>query len=113
MLEGKRLLLFSEMCRDAGVRDEALLDHLTSGLPLVGRGADTPEFPGQSRPPALSTKQARASARWIRAAAEAKCVAPDDDELARKVWAKTEEEVSSGWLVGPFSIDDLLRRVGP
>ena len=59
ILEPKRLLLFKEMCQDAGVADETLFDQLVNGFPLLGRGADAPEFPLQSRPPKMTPEGKR------------------------------------------------------
>ena len=38
---------------------------------------------------------------------------PDDPAAAEAVWRKSQEELQKGWLLGPFSPDEIAQRVGP
>ena len=108
----KRLLLFKEMMRDAGIDDPELVKELSLGLRLVGRGSDSPEFPAQDVPPALDVSQARGASKWVRAAARGKAVSPEDLDLARQVWDKSKEELDQGWLRGPLTEEQLRLELG-
>ena len=55
--------------RDVGIDEPQLLQDLSQGLKLVGRGADTPEFPAQNSPLALSVSKVRGASKWVRAVA--------------------------------------------
>ena len=112
ILEPKRLLLFKEMCKDAGVADETLFDQMLNGFPLLGRGADSPEFPLQDRPPTMTPDQVRRASVWVRKAAFARSKPPEDLALAAAVWAKTKEELDQGWIQGPFSTGELQEWLG-
>ena len=108
-----RLPLFDAICKERGTRDESLQVYLTSGLPLVQRGADPPESPGQYRPATHTVPQERRASRWTRSASEAKSRPPGDESLAGKVWVETSEELSLGWLAGPHPQEGPLVRLGP
>ena len=108
----KRVSLFGEMCRDAGVHDEFLEDQLLNGFSLAGKGSDSPEFPSQECTQLLSTDQVRKAAQWVRAAAASRKRPPEDDHLANAVWEKTAEEIAKGWLEGPYTYEQLLKDLG-
>ena len=55
--------------RDVGIDEPQLLQDLSQGLKLVSRGADTPEFPAQNSPLALSVSKVRGASKWVRAVA--------------------------------------------
>ena len=44
VLKGKRLLLFKQMCFDAGVGDESIFEELTEGVRLTGQMQDSGQF---------------------------------------------------------------------
>ena len=112
VLANNWLLLFREMCLDADVHDDLLLEHLSRGLLLVGPGADSAEFPAQDKPQALSVSQARLASKRVLEATCARDPEPSDLDLARRVWEKTQEEIQQGWMDGPFEEAEPAKRFG-
>ena len=105
--------MFAKLCKDAGVDDPLLVRHLLQGIQLVGETVDSKEFPAQRKEAHLSVEQVMRAARWTRQAAKAKTKKENQDELEKKVWEKSEEEIHKGWLRGPFTDEQLKKELGP
>ena len=56
VLKGNRLLLFKQMCFDAGVGDESLFQELTDGFRLTGQMQDSGQFPKKLKPASLTVQ---------------------------------------------------------
>ena len=107
VMKGKRVRLLLEMCRDAGVYDEGLETTLCSGVDLVGTCPDAAEFSSQLRPAQLSVEQVKLASRLVRASAMSKRSMAEFSETDVQVWEKTLDEISKGWLSGPYTIEEL------
>ena len=113
LVRKKKFLLFQAMCKDAGVDDDGLLDILVNGVKLTGLASETGQFPPDVAEPALDDAQLMKTTRWTRRAILGKTAATADDEAAAQVWQDAQEEVSRGWLTGPYTEEDLKRVLGP
>lgn len=114
IIRDKKLLLFQEMCKAAGVEDDGLLDLQLVGTPLTGVSGQTGLFePASVGEPAMDDVQLMKSARWSRKMLAGKKFSATDVELNREVWFNTMREVQCGWLEGPFSEQQLADRFGP
>jgi hypothetical protein len=116
VLESKRLLLFREMLDDAGVKDEYLFQDLCSGFRLVGDINASGQFTQQFKPAILGVEQLRQTAVWAQKAVVSSCkMILEDMEVAQAVWEETMEQASpeKGWVLGPFSANEISERLGP
>ena len=112
LLEGKRLLLFRGMCEESHLDDPALFDLLSKGVPLVGDCPDAPEFEPQVKPAPLTVAQLRLAAKHVVAASKSKRAVRGNRDLEQAVWLKTKEELSQGWLTGPYTHEELELKFG-
>ena len=113
VVAGKNFLLFDEMCKDAGVVDHGLLDLLLSGAPLTGESGVSNLFEAEDNLPAMSQAQLMKSSRWSRRMLAGRCPNSQVDEVARAVWQVTLDEVSRGWLEGPYTEEQVASKLGP
>ena len=115
VMESKRLLLFREMLRDAGVLDECLLQDMCNGFKLVGELDPSGQFPSQFKPAALDAEQLKQTACWAQKAVLASCKkVAEDPEIAAAVWEETIEQTLEGkqWVRGPFTAEEITTRQG-
>ena len=61
----------------------------------------------------MSVEEVKKAAAWTRPRTLGRTAASGDQELDDKVWAKTKEEITAGWLLGPYTEDEYIARVGP
>ena len=103
----KRILLFAEMLNDLDYPDMGVIDELRSGSDLVGDIPVTGMLPGKlsmatQTPSGLASRSKLVQKKTIYSMASS-----GDDFTDRAVWNKTMEEVQSGWLTGPLSLDEV------
>lgn len=115
LVKDKRFLLFQEMCVDAGVDDEGILDLQVLGTPLVGRSGTSSLFETEENSPAMTPEQLMKSSRWSRKMLLGRSMAGSGDiaEVASDIWNGALEEVEKGWLQGPFTEDQVVDLLGP
>lgn len=114
LIAGKRVLLLAEMCRDAGVEDDGLMDLQLAGAHLTGTSGTTGLFPSaDAANPAMDDEQLMKSSRWSRRMIMGRDSTCSDPELNDEVWRITVEEVSKGWLQGPMTEDQVAKMLGP
>ena len=91
--------------------DMGVVDLLIHGVPLVGCHEPPEGFKRQTVPATMTTSELEKSAIWRRKAimASAKPMPVEDQEELAKSAA---EEVSAGFLVGPFGEDDMTQHFG-
>ena len=108
VLEGKRLLLFTEMAADANVGDETLFQELTEGFRLTGEMPQSKQFPAKLKPAMISVQQLRESSVWAKKMIHSSCRrVGSDPEIAKAVFEETQQQLKDGWVRGPFSATDL------
>lgn len=112
LVRNKKFLLFRQMCIDAGVEDDGLLDLRVNGVKLTGLGEPTGIFPEEVLPPAISDVQLMKSSRWNRKALMSKSY-DSPSHVSEAIWEAALEEEAKGWLSGPFTADVLKEKLGP
>ena len=114
IVEGKRFLLFHEMCQDAGLQGEELHHLQLQGVQLTGVDQPTELFkPVESRP-AITKMQLMKSSKWSRKVVlRSTTKSVQDAEVRQAVWEVTQDELAKGWLQGPFSEAEVRRMLGP
>lgn len=115
ILKDKRLLLFKQMCQDAMVEDDGLLELMVSGVKLTGQAEPSGQFETEVKPPALSNVQLMKSSKWTkhRVLAASRTTGNKPDEVQSQIWSGALEEVERGWLSGPYSEAQLADMLGP
>ena len=107
ILAPKRILLWSEMLKEAGYPDPGVVDELINGTELVGTVPASGIFGTKFKPADMSVAQLRNLSFAERTKNFYSSRSSGDDEVDRVVYEKTIEEVSAGWATGPFSLEDL------
>lgn len=65
-MQDKQILLFQEMCEDAGIHDGCWGQLLLGGAPLTGHSGRSSMFEDDSNEPAMTVQQLMKSSRWSR-----------------------------------------------
>ena len=113
VLRGKRLKLFQQMCADAGVADGTLFDELTAGFRLTGPMQASGQFPRRIKPATITVQQLRESSVWSKKMIYSSCKrVSSDPEIARAVFQETQQQLSDGWVKGPFTMQQMDERFG-
>ena len=115
VLQSKRLLLFKEMLKDAGVVDATLMDEMCDGFRLIGDLSPSGQFQPQLKPAVLSIEQLKQTAVWAQKAVVSSCKKVlEDPEIALAVWEETLDQASEEkrWVVGPLSAEEVTQRLG-
>ena len=108
----KKILLFREKLGWAGFVDKEAYRMLAAGFPIVGDIQDSCEFPAMLKVAESSVRELLAQSRAARAAARIATRASGDEELDREVIRVTKEEMSKGWMRGPFTEEQLNEKYG-
>ena len=113
VLEGKNLLLWKDLLVKYGYDDLGAVNFMTKCVPLVGMH-DTPQcYPEFLRPATMTKEDLRRSAIW-RPQAMLSRVHTCDPAHVKHLLETTEEELSFGFLEGPFfdeeQVTDFLGR---
>ena len=106
---GKRLLLLQELALAAGSKDTGLHKLLTEGTHLTGVTTSSGELFKRVIPAQVTEQELRKQAQWQRVAEIGSFKLSDND---LKVRAQTQDEVEAGWIVGPFSSEQLDEKFG-
>ena len=109
ILKAKRLLLFQKLLEDIDYPDAFIATDMMGGFPLCGWMRQSNVFPARMRPPEINEESLRCMARSISARTVAATVSTGDTEADMRLWQATIDEVESGFLTGPWSLDHLSR----
>ena len=117
VLCGKRLLLLDEIATDIQHPDAKVIHELAAGFALAGPLPASGAFP----PRGADSEVIGEGTRWLddRAGAvqigllDALRAQPLEAEIASAVAEATAKEIAAGWVQGPFSVDELVAKVGP
>ncbi|CAE7799781.1 unnamed protein product [Symbiodinium sp. CCMP2592] len=113
IMGNKKLLLFKQMLKDAGVPDERLFEDMVQGFRLTGPLVPSGLFPPKYKPAVISVDELRRTSQWSKHLVEAACrKASQDPEIARAVWEESLGQVEKGWLSGPFTWDQMDQKYG-
>ena len=99
LLQKKRLVLFKEMLESVNYPDTQLVTDLAHGFNITGWQSKTGVFPQCVKRPEFSLKTLKQMARGLnRAILQQLRDDKDEEELVRKTWEKTLEEVDLGYI---------------
>ena len=113
ILNGKKLLIFDRLCKDAGVEDQALLALMLNGTRLTGEAGYTGLFSTEVTSAAMSECQLMQSSKWTRRKILGKGLKTSDIEVRHIVWENALSERDKGWLRGPYTEEQLKQELGP
>ena len=111
VIQGKRILLFNEMARDAGLEDPELFHCQVVGSSLVGEEPPCPLFSEGRDSAVISVEQLMLTAKWTHSSDH--LPRGGSPEMQRQVWDASLSEVEAGWLQGPLSHQQVADMVGP
>ena len=112
LINGKKFILLQEMAREMGYDDDGLARLGIGGTRLTGIGEDVPAQPSQPADPTIDDRFVMQASRFTRPI-NTTFRPSEDKELDQAVYQTTKDERDKGWLEGPFSEDELKRRLGP
>lgn len=112
-MKDKKSLLFKQMCIDAEVQDDDLLDTLVTGVKLTGQGEPSGQFEEDIRTPSLTNEQLMRTTRWSRKAVMKKQSTSASATVRQTIWDGALEEVEKGWLTGPLTEEEAKQLLGP
>ena len=106
-LEGKNLLLWRDLLVKYDYDDLGVVDFMMKGVPLVGTHDTPPCYPELLRPATMTEEDVKKSAIWRRKAMLARVQVVDPAHVEHLL-ETTEEELSLGFLEGPFHSEDQV-----
>ena len=108
-----KILLWKSLLQECGYDDMEVVDFLTQGVPLVGTHNHPSCYAMKVKPATLTEAELRGSATFCRKALESRRPQTDEPGFAEHLEETASEEVSLGFLEGPFSAaDDVTEALG-
>ena len=107
ILAPKRLKLFSLILQESGHGDKELPSEIARGFDLVGPIPNSDVYRKRKRFATMTRAQLRSVASKSRKATFHSTRSSGDEFLDLALYALTLDELSSGWLQGPYEISDL------
>ena len=98
VLGDKSTILLDELLHKFDFPDTRLVKHMTQGFRLSGWLCNTGVFVPDPRPPTSTLQAQLKTARPRNQATIAKLASQVPDDVSRKAWSETLEEVARGWL---------------
>eukprot|EP00971_Amphidinium_carterae_P222179 4409996-Amphidinium_carterae.1 len=111
--QGKNFTLLARMMADARCNDCQLAENLRDGMRITGQMPDSGEFDTKFIPAEMDVEVLHKMAPGI-VDQVSNTVGPSmDAEIANAVEVGVRQELDKGWLVGPYSKEELTRLYGP
>ena len=111
VLRGKNILLWERLLRAYDYPDMDVVHFMKEGVDLVGEHTTSPIYPQQRVGATTSVELLKKSAVWRNRSFAATPIHAQDPELTAKLWEVTMSEVDRGFLKGPYSSLDEVRRI--
>ena len=121
--EDKKFLLRGELLQTIGHEDKALVGELVNGMRITGNANPSYVFPPDFKPAQLEEADLWRVAKFAQTEVQRSVprhvlggqvnVAEGVCDMAEVVWDATLKEVAKGWLVGPYSAEEVTRELGP
>ena len=108
VVKGKRILLFEERLAANSFPDMTVLESFKQGVDLVGEEPSSPLFLEKPQPASMTVQQLESSARFQRQLAMQRPMAQHELEHADRLVELSQEEVTEGFLEGPFSSEEQV-----
>ena len=110
--KSKRIELWDKLLSQVGFEDINVVKYMREGVPLTGWEDKSPLYKQRWSPPTLTTEQLDHSAVWRRKALMGKPLTDEERDLAKLLMEETMNEVSAGFLDGPFMESEVTERLG-
>ena len=107
----KNILLFKKLLESTNYDDMGVVDLLLQGVPLVGCQEPPKGFRPQVVPATLTVTELEKSAVWRRKALMSSSK-PLPDEDQEELMKMATEEVNAGFIMGPFTEEDMTAHFG-
>ena len=112
VLEGKKLLLWRELLKKYHYDDMGVVDFMLKGVPIVGVHDAPPCYPELLKPASMTQSDLESTSAWRRKAMLARVPVVDPSHIDHLI-ETTDEELSLGFLEGPFfSEDEVTQHLG-
>ena len=98
LLSGKRLLLLKEVLEGLKFPDTHLFEEITQGFTLHGWMTESNVFPRETKRPEYTLDMVKNMAKGVSNMIYSQVVGTSDDDLSRKTWDKTLEEIDNNWV---------------
>eukprot|EP00971_Amphidinium_carterae_P344141 6484345-Amphidinium_carterae.1 len=108
IMQGKRILLFRSLLKNAGIEDPGMMKGMTEGFPLMGHLPSAGWFPRRKDEAGAVEvddllKESASRTRRL----EGSCKPSKEPEDDAELWKKCQEEVEKGWSTGPYTRDEV------
>eukprot|EP00971_Amphidinium_carterae_P274101 5439917-Amphidinium_carterae.1 len=111
-LHGKRILLWQWALKYSGFPDENLIEDVVQGFRTMGRLPRSNLYPASLAPAKITEEEFWRRSRWKRSCIRGSTASSGSLVLDRELWAKTLDEVTKGFLEGPFEMHEIDERCG-
>ena len=112
VLEGKKLLLWRELLKKYHYDDMGVVDFMLKGVPIVGVHDAPSCYPELLKPASMTQSDLESTSAWRRKAMLARVPVVDPSHIDHLI-ETTDEELSLGFLEGPFfSEDEVTQHLG-
>ena len=109
VLEGKRVILWRKLLQETDFPDASVAS-LIEGVDLVGKPSKSPLYAWKEVLPTCTPEELVHSAAWKRKSLQQRTLnSSSDASLDGELWKCTMNEVSRGFLKGPFEDEDSVR----
>ena len=112
ILANTNVLLLKQLLQEINWPDSSLADDLAAGMPLVGEVPTGGVFLKQAPKATLTVPELMKSCKTMRAKLVAS-IGPSDSTLDLATLKNTNKELQDGTMLGPYSLGEVERLVGP
>ena len=109
VLKGKKILLWKRLLEMTQFPDIDVVD-LMKGVSLVGVPKKSPLFASKLCPATTTVDLLLKASKWRNRTILSRNIHQDEPELSRILWDTTLGEVEKGFLIGPFSSEEEVRK---
>ena len=108
----KALVLWRRLLMETQFPDMNVCSFMEQGVPLTGQEAESPLYFKKYAPAVMTVEQLDHQAVWKRRAMMGKTLTEEEQEQERDLVRESQEEVEAGFLKGPFTEDQLNKKLG-
>ena len=108
----KALVLWRRLLMETQFPDMNVCSFMEQGVPLTGQEAESPLYFKKYAPAVMTVEQLDHQAVWKRRAMMGKTLTEEEQEQERDLVRESQEEVEAGFLEGPFTEDQLNKKLG-
>lgn len=107
LMQDKRFLLWQEMLEACKYQDMGVVTEMKNGIHLTGETCRTKLWPEKFTPAAISADELSEISRRDRSSVVGHPILSDDPEVNEAVWQQTLQEVTEGFVEGPFDMKSI------